>query len=89
MWLIALPASLDFIATNISYIALNMLSSSVWQLLKGGSIVTAAIFVRLIIKQRFTRLKLIGCILTVVGITVVGVSVVAFQNNQDEGIVLI
>lgn len=83
MWLIAIPASLDFIATNISYVALNLLPSSVWQLSKGGSIITTALFARLIIKRRFTRLKLIGCLLVVMGITVVGVSVVAFQGEHE------
>lgn len=87
LWRILIPASLDFIATNISYVALNLLPSSVWQLSKGGAIITTAFFARLLVRRRLTRRKLLGCLLVVLGITVVGVSVVAFQGDHEEGVV--
>jgi len=60
---------MDLIATLLSYIALNMVASSVWQISRGGVIVTTAIFSVIFLKKRFDRSAVCGCILAFVGIT--------------------
>jgi drug/metabolite transporter (DMT)-like permease len=84
VWLIAIPASLDFVASNISYFALNMIPSSVWQLSKGGAIITTAIFTRILLKRILTKRRIFGCVLATVGITIVGLSVVIFSDADAK-----
>lgn len=84
VWLIAIPAFLDFVASNVSYFALNLIPSSVWQLSKGGAIITTAIFTRILLKRILTRRKVVGCVLATVGITIVGLSVVLFSDSDNK-----
>ena len=44
VWLLLFPAIMDLLASLLSYIALNMVASSVWQISRGGVIITTAIF---------------------------------------------
>lgn len=84
IWLITIPAFLDFIASNVSYFALNLIPSSVWQLSKGGAIITTAIFTRILLKRILTKRRIFGCALATVGITVVGLSVVLFSDPDSK-----
>lgn len=82
--LIIIPAALDFLASNISYFALNMIPSSVWQLSKGGAIITTAIFTRILLKKMFTKQRLLGCAFATIGITIVGLSVVLYPSSKTH-----
>jgi drug/metabolite transporter (DMT)-like permease len=56
-------------ATLLSYIALNMISSSVWQISRGGNIITTAILSKLLLKRKFNKTAVIGCVMAFLGIT--------------------
>lgn len=74
---------MDLIATLLSYIALNMVASSVWQISRGGVIVTTAIFSVIFLKKRFDKPAIIGCVLAFLGITGVQlVTVLASTKNN-------
>lgn len=76
------PAVFDLLATLFSYLALNTVDSSVWQMSKGGVIVTTAILSRVILKRIFTRRAVIGCSLAFAGITSVQVIAVLSAKSQ-------
>jgi len=82
--LILIPAFLDFLPANVSYFALNMIPSSVWQVSKGGSIITTAIFTRILLKRVLNKRRVIGCVLASLGITVVGLSIAVFGDKDSE-----
>jgi len=79
---IAVPAFLDFVASNVSYFALNMITISIWQLSKGGAIITTAIFTRILLRTTLTKRRIVGCVLATVGITVASLSNIIFWQGD-------
>lgn len=77
------PALMDLLSTLLSYMALNLVDSSVWQISRGGVIVTTAILSRLVLKRTFTRRAIVGCSLAFIGITTV--QAVAVLSNGMAG----
>lgn len=69
LWLLLFPAIMDLLASLLSYIALNMVASSVWQISRGGVIITTAIFSFFFLKKKFERNAIIGCFIAFIGIT--------------------
>jgi uncharacterized membrane protein len=66
-----IPGVFDALSTLLAYVALNLTPASVWQISRGGVIVTTAFFSFLCLKKKLTRSSLIGCILAFLGITIV------------------
>jgi len=83
-WILLFPAIMDLIATLLSYIALNMVASSVWQISRGGVIITTAIFSVIFLKRKFEKSAIIGCILAFIGITGVQLVTVLASTKNDE-----
>lgn len=86
--LLIFPAIMDLFASLLSYIALNMVASSVWQISRGGVIITTAIFSFFFLKKKFEKNAIIGCIIAFVGITGVEIITVvsASSTTQDSEI---
>jgi hypothetical protein len=78
------PAVFDLLATLFSYLALNTVDSSVWQMSKGGVIVTTAILSKLLLKRVFTNRAILGCSLAFIGITGVQAVAVLSANSQTN-----
>lgn len=71
-----------------------MVASSVWQISRGGVIITTAIFSFFFLKKKFERNAIIGCIIAFVGITGVEIITVATassdtKDNQILGVLLL
>lgn len=64
---------MDLLSSLLAYISLGLIAGSVWQISRGGVIVTTAIFSKIFLKKKFTRSSILGCVLAVVGITLVQV----------------
>jgi drug/metabolite transporter (DMT)-like permease len=77
--LLAIPAISDFITSTLQLVALNFISGSVYQILRGGSIVTTFIFSIVFLKIKVKRCQIIGAGLSLIGIIIVGISNVAFK----------
>ncbi len=60
---------MDLIASLLSYISLNMVASSVWQISRGGVIITTAIFSYFFLKKKMEKNAIKGCIIAFIGIT--------------------
>ncbi len=74
------PALFDLLGTMFAYLALNTVNTVVWQMSKGGVIISTAILSKIILKRQFTSQAIIGCILAFVGIT--SVQIVAVKTNN-------
>jgi drug/metabolite transporter (DMT)-like permease len=76
---------LDFITATLHYVALNFISGSVYQMMRGGSIVTTLIFSIIFLKAKVTKNQLAGSALVLVGVFVVGVSNMVFKEKSGDG----
>jgi drug/metabolite transporter (DMT)-like permease len=68
----------------MQYIALNFISGSTFKLLQGGSIITTAIFSKILINMVLKSYHIIGCLLTVIGVTIVGMSDIVFGTHSND-----
>ncbi len=71
IYLPLIPGIMDLLASALAYVSLNLIAGSVWQISRGGVIITTAIFSRICLSKKFTKSSLLGCILAFVGITLV------------------
>jgi drug/metabolite transporter (DMT)-like permease len=78
-FLLAIPALSDFITSTLQYVALNFISGSVYQMLRGGAIVTTFIFSIIFLKIKVKRCQIAGAAMALFGVIVVGISNVAFK----------
>jgi hypothetical protein len=81
--LVAIPALCDLSATVLQSIALLYLIPSVWQMFRGSILLFTALFALCYRHQRLRAVDWAGVIVTIVGITVVGLS--AILNGSDDG----
>lgn len=81
-WL-AVPALCDFITSTLQYIALNFISGSVYQMMRGGTIITTAIFARFFLKTQVQKHQIAGCAFAFIGVFVVGLSNMLFKGNNS------
>lgn len=79
-WL-AVPAICDLVTSTLQYIALNFIPGSVYQMMRGGAIVTTFIFSITFLKVKIERNMVIGSALALVGVTVVGASNMIFSGS--------
>ena len=62
---------MDVFSSSLSYIALNMVAASVWQISKGGVIITTAILMKIFLAKKFNKNMILGCSIAFLGITTV------------------
>ena len=84
MWIVLFPAVMDLVSTLLSYTALNMVDSSVWQISRGGNIIFTALLSRFFLKRIFSGTSILGCVLAFVGITSVQVVAVLYSDNSSS-----
>jgi hypothetical protein len=78
-WVVIFPSVMDLLATLLSYTALNMVESSVWQISRGGNIVTTCLLSICFLKRAYGKGPLFGCFLAFLGITSVQVVAIAYS----------
>lgn len=76
--LYAIPAAADAISSTTSYIALNFITGSIWQMFRGGSIIATFLLSICMLKTKPKGNQIIGTIFAFVGILIVGISSLAF-----------
>ena len=82
-FLLAIPALCDFITSTLQYIALNFISGSVYQMMRGGTIVTTFIFSIFFLKIRIRKYQIAGSVLALVGVVIVGASNILFSDSSS------
>lgn len=69
-----IPACCDFTASTTMYIGLTMTQASVFQMLRGATVLFTAILSRILLKRIFQTYQWVGMVLVVVGLLCVGLS---------------
>lgn len=76
-----MSALCDVLASTMQNIALNFISGSAYQMMRGGTIATTFLFTVIYLKQRAKRNQMLGSLITVVGVLVVGAANLIFGTN--------
>jgi drug/metabolite transporter (DMT)-like permease len=83
-FLLAIPAICDFFTSTLHYIALNFISGSIYQMLRGGTIITTCIFSVLVLKIKIQKSQYLGSGLALIGVVIVGVSNYMFSGSSSS-----
>lgn len=83
-FLLAVPAFCDFVSSTLHYIALNYVSGSVYLMMRGGTIITTFLFSKIILKLKVNNYQILGSFMAVIGVIVVGISNIAFQDHGSS-----
>lgn len=78
------PGLMDLLASVLAYISLNLISGSVWQISRGGTIIATAIFSKLCFRKNFTKSSILGCTLAFIGITLVQIFEVLLSKDDNS-----
>ncbi len=81
-FLLAIPALCDFITSTLLYVALNFIPGSIYQMMRGGTIITTFIFSICFLKYKVQKYQILGCLLAFLGVFVVGVSNMVFRGGD-------
>lgn len=89
--LVSIPAAFDIAATALCAVGMLYIPASVWQMLRGSSILFAAVFSVLFLKGRLMCFNLLGLSLCIVGVTLVGTANVLGDTiaGRDPGRMII
>jgi len=79
------PALCDLLASTMQFVALNFISGSVWQIIRGGFIVSTFFFSIRFLKMKPKPYQVAGSILAVLAVILVGFSAVLFSSSSDGG----
>jgi drug/metabolite transporter (DMT)-like permease len=82
--LLLIPAGCDLINSTLVFTGLNFLSSSVYQIMRGGIILSTAICTRLLLKEHLRPREYWGVLIATVGITLVGINSVLFTSSSSH-----
>lgn len=82
-FLLAIPALCDFITSTLQYIALNFIPGSVYQMMRGGTIITTFFFSICFLKTKVQKSQIAGSALAFVGVFIVGTSNMAFSSGSS------
>ena len=68
------PACMDMFSMLLTYIAFNMIDSSIVTISRGGSIITTALLSPLILRKKLSKYEIAGSAMAFLGITAVQLS---------------
>lgn len=80
----AIPACCDFTASTTMYYALTMTQASVYQMLRGATVIFTAALSRIFLKRRFQLYQWFGMFIVTTGLACVGLASTLFQQSQTE-----
>jgi drug/metabolite transporter (DMT)-like permease len=81
--LLAIPAMSDLVTSTMQYVALNFVAGSVYQMMRGGAIVTTFLFSIVFLKMKAQRNQIAGSALALVGVFIVGASSLIFSSSSS------
>ncbi|CAK0858366.1 unnamed protein product, partial [Prorocentrum cordatum] len=83
--MVSIGALFDLLATALSSMGLSYIPASVWQMLKGSSLLFTGAFSVIFLKRQLYKFNYVGLFLCFVGVTVVGLaSVLGSSDTPDE-----
>lgn len=84
--LVSIPAAFDLIATALCCVGMLYIPASVWQMLRGASLVFAAILSILFLKRQMLAYHWLGLVLCVLGITIVGSASILGEGGSHKSV---
>lgn len=84
VYMVAVPAFFDLLATAFCCIGMLYIPASVWQMLKGGSIIFCGIGSVLFLKRKLYAFHWVGLFFCVAGLCTVGMSSVLGNSSQPN-----
>jgi drug/metabolite transporter (DMT)-like permease len=66
-------------------VALNFIPGSVYQMMRGGTIVTTFIFSIIFLKKKVKKYQIAGSAFALLGVFIVGLSNMVFSDSSDSG----
>ena len=83
-WKLLIPMISDFISSQMSIIALIYLPGSIFDMLYGLQLVFVAFASRIFLKTAVLRNQWLGVFVIFMGVTIVGLADVLFDNDDDK-----
>ena len=71
-FIIIIPELFDIGNAFCYYVALNFIPASIYQMLRGGTVLTTYLFTVLILKKQPKKQKVLGCGIVLLGLITVG-----------------
>jgi drug/metabolite transporter (DMT)-like permease len=90
--MILIPEVIDISTAFCYYIALNFVTGSIYQMLRGGTVLTTYFFTLTVLKITPKRQKIVGCLGVLLGMIVVGIVNLLLgekKNTPEEGLVVV
>ena len=84
IFLYAIPAVSDLITATLHYVALNFIAGSVYQMMRGGTIVTTFLFSMIFLKMKAKRNQKVGSALAFLGVLTVGIASLAYNKSSSS-----
>ena len=85
----AIPASSDAISSMLQYMGLNFTTGSTYLMFKGCSIVTTAIFSKILFNMVIQKRHFVGCGAAVLGLVIVGSSSFLEPSSASRDVVVV
>jgi drug/metabolite transporter (DMT)-like permease len=83
-FLLAIPAACDCLASTLQYIALNFIPGSVYQMMRGGTIVVTFLLSIVFLKVKVQKYQIVGSCLAFIGVFVVGLSNLIYSSSSSS-----
>lgn len=83
---ISIPALCDLLATVFQNIAFLYLKPSIWQMMRGSILLFTALFAIFYRHNRLGLVDWLGVIITIIGITIVGISSILGDSDESENL---
>lgn len=83
--LLAIPATCDFMASTLMFVALTMVDASIYQMMRGIIVVICALFSVIFLGRKLYRHHWTGVFLIVAGVAEVGYIAIAFPDPLSGG----
>ncbi|EAR92191.2 nucleotide-sugar transporter (macronuclear) [Tetrahymena thermophila SB210] len=83
LWIL-LPSLCDLTGATLQYFALLFLDSSIYQMMRSGSIIFTALFSKLIFRKIFLKYRYLGLLCTIIGLILVGLSPFLFVGPSES-----
>jgi len=83
--ILAIPAISDLITSTLQYVALNFVTGSVYQMMRGGTIVSTFLFSIVFLKMKAQKNQIAGSALALIGVFIVGASSLIFTKSSGSG----
>lgn len=82
--LVLIPSMCDLIVSTLQFFSLLFVDSSIFQMMRGGSIIFTAIFSKWFFSKNFMPYKYLGLFLVIIGLVLVGLSNFLFVSSDSK-----